>query len=272
MAANVKILATVPGMGGNRDMIEVRFLVNGNTVKYGLIYIGAYHDGWYKPDQVDTVVLPDLPEEWTWVCICAHHETGEPFVLNYHNNPPEREEVAVWHSTSFEYTDIEKIHQIRMDKQRKEDRMWIVQHPSMDKRCLMKIAEVPKLMDFVKRETDAYRVLEGSGIAPQFMGHVTEQGRVVGILVEWIEDAVKPELELDMEMVLDALSSLHERGIVHKDPHMGNFLIKDNRVYIIDFEYARQTSDPSEFDFEIDRVIGQSSLWDNSPSLDHDES
>ncbi|KAI0598084.1 kinase-like domain-containing protein [Biscogniauxia sp. FL1348] len=272
MAANIKILAAIPEGRTKANMVRVRFLVDGKTVKYGYISVCAFHEGWWKPDEVDNVVLPDLPKEWTWVCIVRHYKTGEPYVRSYHNRPPKCIEVDAWHSDVFEYAEIQKINLLQIERFRKEDRMWLVQHPTTDKQCLMKIAEVPKSTRDVKSETDIYRALEGSGIAPQFMGHVAEQGRVMGFLIEWIEGAAHPDMEHDMERVKDALKKLHALGIVHKDPHAGNFLVKDDRVYIIDFEHAHRTNNPDEFAKEMGRISGEHWLWQLSSTDDDDES
>ncbi|KAI5924345.1 hypothetical protein F4810DRAFT_709680 [Camillea tinctor] len=265
---HVEILAALPGYGEEGNMVRVRFLCDGTSVKYGLIYMDAFHEEWYRASRVNSVILPDLPEEWTWVCICLNKETGMPFVLNYHNDPIQCEDIAAWHPMAFEYTEIAKIEQIRVDRGRKEDRMWIVQHPSADKRCLMKIAEIPELMGHTKRETEIYKDLEGADIAPQFMGHVMEQGRIVGFLVEWIEDAEEPVLEFDTDLLADALSKLHARGILHKDIHAGNFLIKDNRAYIIDFEYSDWSNKDEDFDEEIDQIYESSRFWNFTPDND----
>jgi hypothetical protein len=38
--------------------------------------------------------------------------------------------------------------------------------------------EIPR----IERETSAYRLLDGSGLAPRFLGHIHENGRIVVFL------------------------------------------------------------------------------------------
>ena len=46
----------------------------------------------------------------------------------------------------------------------------------------------------------------------------------------------------DAEHVLDTLSALHSTGWVHRDPHLGNFLINDEGVVVLDCARARPSS------------------------------
>jgi hypothetical protein len=43
--------------------------------------------------------------------------------------------------------------------------------------------EIPR----IERETRAYQLLEGSGLSPRFLGHIHENGRIMGFLLEKVE-------------------------------------------------------------------------------------
>lgn len=42
-------------------------------------------------------------------------------------------------------------------------------------------------MSYYAAETTAYEWIHGTGIGPAFLGHITEAGRVIGFLMEYIE-------------------------------------------------------------------------------------
>ncbi|KFA65087.1 hypothetical protein S40285_03116 [Stachybotrys chlorohalonatus IBT 40285] len=51
-----------------------------------------------------------------------------------------------------------------------------------------KIASVEWELPPICRKTEAHEFLEGSGLAPQFLGHIHENGRIMGFLLEKIEE------------------------------------------------------------------------------------
>lgn len=80
--------------------------------------------------------------------------------------------------------------------------------------------------------------------APGFLGHLTEgkDGRVVGFVVEWIEDA-RSAGPGDFESCREALGRLHELGMKLGDINKHNFLVREGcDVVLIDFETAKKCS------------------------------
>lgn len=84
--------------------------------------------------------------------------------------------------------------------------------------------EIPR----TEQETRAYQLLEGSGLAPRFLGHIHENGRIMGLLLEKIEGRLASFQ--DLSICKTALEKLHELGLVHEDVNRYNFLVTEEGV------------------------------------------
>ncbi|KAF5963814.1 alpha-galactosidase A [Fusarium bulbicola] len=100
------------------------------------------------------------------------------------------------------------------------------------------------------RETWAYCVLTQSqqpdddpSIAPKFLGHLTENGRVMGFLMERLEGRFACSDDLaQCTALLRKLHGLGGMGLVHGDINRYNFIIEeshDRHVRLVDFEHAQ---------------------------------
>lgn len=96
--------------------------------------------------------------------------------------------------------------------------------------------EIPR----IERETRAYRLLEGSGLAPAFLGHVHENGRVIGHLLEKVKGS-SASIQ-DLRKCEAALEKLHKLGLTHGDPNRFNFLVEANEAKLVDFERTQENS------------------------------
>lgn len=74
-----------------------------------------------------------------------------------------------------------------------------------------------------EEESRIYERIDRQGIGPQFLGHLTEEGRVTGLVIEYIKDARHTSPE-DVEECRDALQKLHGLGILHNDVNRHDFL------------------------------------------------
>lgn len=98
----------------------------------------------------------------------------------------------------------------------------------------------------IEKEMMAYRACDGKGLTPKFLGHVAEEDRVVGMLIEYIQDAHKPSNDEEKEMCRKTLARFHRLTGWHRNPlanHKDNFLIKDDCAYIIDLSMAYTPAD-----------------------------
>ncbi|KAI8628419.1 hypothetical protein F5Y19DRAFT_138077 [Xylariaceae sp. FL1651] len=109
-----------------------------------------------------------------------------------------------------------------------------------------KFAEFPWQTSMIEMGTTAYSWINGHAIAPQFLGHVTEAGRVIGFLLEYIPGHTA-EVE-DLEKCQRSLKSLHALGIKHCDVNKHNFLIRGGKgeAGLIDFEATVRCQDEKE--------------------------
>lgn len=161
-------------------------------------------------------------------------------------------EVTPWHPRTIEYSDLVKVATIQ------DGRLEVVQHPDLGTEpVLVKRAALPEYIDSISRETAFYRLLDGLGVTPMFLGHVTDAGRITGFLSEYVqqqreEDEKRHGREGGTEACLCALRRMHARGIAHMDAHGGNCLVRgDGSAALVDFELAEETSSGEEFERDL---------------------
>ncbi|KAI0432583.1 hypothetical protein F5Y09DRAFT_301274 [Xylaria sp. FL1042] len=112
-------------------------------------------------------------------------------------------------------------------------------------------------VQYMEAETRMYQVLEGQGIAPEFLGHVHEAGRVIGFLLEKVVDGRNAESS-DLEVCKATLRRFHALGFVHGDCNKYNFIIRpDGRAVLIDFDHSKPCTDPVLMEAEIASLEGQ---------------
>ena len=113
-----------------------------------------------------------------------------------------------------------------------------------------KFARLAWEIDAPENECAAYQWIEGPGIGPKFLGHLIEEGRVIGFLMEMITNARHASPD-DLGLCRKSLSKLHKLGIVHGDVNKHNFLIGDAHATLVDFECARKCEDKRAFKEEL---------------------
>ncbi|KAL1897963.1 hypothetical protein Sste5346_003815 [Sporothrix stenoceras] len=116
---------------------------------------------------------------------------------------------------------------------------------------------------YYEGETFAYQWLQGTGMSPKFLSHVTEDGRIIGFAIEYIEGARTAGPE-DFPACQKALAKLHALGIRHGDINRHNFLIResDGTAVLIDFEAAHKPATAEELKAEAELL--KSKLEDES--------
>ena len=105
-----------------------------------------------------------------------------------------------------------------------------------------KFARFPWEIRYIENETTAYQWISGHNIGPQFLGHLTEEGRVIGLLMEHIPNARHASIQ-DFEICGQVLSRLHDLGVRHGDTNQSNFLVRDSKATLIDFDTAQKCDD-----------------------------
>lgn len=166
--------------------------------------------------------------------------------------------ITPWHPRTIEYSDLTKIATIQ------EGRLEIVHHPALGTQpVLVKKAALPEYIGSIARETEFYRLLDGLGVTPLFLGHVVEAGVVTGFIAEYVDQPQEEMQHMEdrerslswsrgTEACLSALRRMHEKRIAHGDAHCGNCLVRgDGSAVIVDFELAEQNAPPEEIERDL---------------------
>lgn len=139
----------------------------------------------------------------------------------------------------------------------RSDGLRIVTHPCMgDRAVLMKIAPStldPSCLEGIATESQVYQAMDGRALTPVFLGHVVENGRVVGFVLEYIDDGHEPASAADVRACEKVLNDFHRAGYLHGDLSEDNFIVRaDGTAVILDFEYSSQCSSQEELAEEAD--------------------
>ncbi|KAK6496140.1 hypothetical protein TWF481_002164 [Arthrobotrys musiformis] len=143
----------------------------------------------------------------------------------------------IWHEKSFDYLSLQM-------KKRLGANVHLVTAPHVhpeNRDVIAKFARFPWEVERYALETKSYEWIKGHGIGPQFLGHLTEDGRVIGFLMEKLEG--RHATIADLPACKEVVGRLHALGILHGDLNKHNFLITGKDARIIDFETAKLSSD-----------------------------
>ncbi|KAI9923381.1 hypothetical protein MW887_009931 [Aspergillus wentii] len=203
------------------DQSFFSLLVDGQAIKYITIEPGTYSadDMCFGPSLIS--ILPNLPPgDWN-DGLNKNGNDGQPQFAHARRTifPGVKN---TWHGTYVDYVDI-----------------------VVGKKLPMGIYEIAKFARFdweiryIENETVAYQWIDGHGIGPKFLGHLTEDGRVIGFLLERITNA-RHACPQDLESCQQVLSRLHDLGVLHGDTNRFNFLIHNSKFTLMDFDSAQK--------------------------------
>lgn len=228
------------------DQSFFRLLVGNRHIKYVTINPGLYNveDMCFGPSLV--TLLPKLPAgDWNDALVAKNEVNGQPYFAHaIRTNFPGVKNT--WHKTSVDYMDIVVGEKLRTG-------IYEVKCPLFDEVIVAKFARFEWEIPYLESETTAYQWIDGYGIGPQFLGHLTEEGRVIGFLMERIKNARHAGPQ-DLEPCRQALSRLHRLGVHHGDTNRFNFLICDSRAILIDFDSARKCDDQDALLEELEKL------------------
>ncbi|KAI0104690.1 hypothetical protein GGR51DRAFT_572639 [Nemania sp. FL0031] len=246
-----------------RNVTDFRVIVNQGTPKREVKYISVSPDvrrfavRKSRYSDVSAIKMPVLPAgDWKTADIALRPD-GKKIIVAATNCESHPSVSETWHPSSFDFLDLEIL-----DMPHSTDRVKLVSHPRLDTPghlAVMKYSPFPDGIIKIDVETEMYRSLDKDSIAPKFLGHVKEENRVIGFLVEYIDGARFVDSDGDFsDLALNecrkALKNLHELGISHRDSHPGNCLLReDGTAVLVDFELATQSSNTRDFerDFEL---------------------
>jgi predicted Ser/Thr protein kinase len=193
-------------------------------------------------------LLPPLPYDdssWTTAHI-FRSASGE--LLSSLSRSQLKGVTALWHPSMIDFRQLERIESLAPLTQ---ECKWLSRVPPDDSNITMiaKMARFEWEIPYIQRETEIYSLLEGTEIAPQFLGHIHEQGRIIGILLEKVNG--RPAGIEDLQICSSALNRLHGLGISHGDCNRYNFIVGvDAKVTLVDFE--KSTVGASEDSMQVE--------------------
>ena len=116
-----------------------------------------------------------------------------------------------------------------------------------DRELAMKKFKKTKSIDCIHREADFQKRASKHGITP-VIHEVDEFGRsiVMDKLDENLPDHIRKAGSLSPDLqkqIINIIKKLDDIGIFHADPNPFNFMIKNGKVFIIDFGFAKDIDD-----------------------------
>ena len=228
------------------DESEFRILVDGKFVKYLTIDAGLYNadDMCFGPSLIS--IIPPLPTgDWNTGRISRNGSDGQP-----HFSEVTKVQLPsishLWHPLQIDHLDLCMGQQLRSN-------VYEATTPHFDLPIVVKFARFPFEIPYLNSETSAYQWIQSHQIGPQFLAHLTEEGRVIGFAMERIINFrhARPD---DLALCQQALSKLHHLSIKHGDINKHNFLIHDDRATLIDFDSALQCDNMKVLEEEFRRL------------------
>lgn len=240
---------------------DFRFLVDNQFVKYITISGGIFEppDMSFEPDLVPQLP-PFPPGDWNTARISADAVTGLPcFEATEKKLLPGI--TNIWHDVRIDYMEL------HMGRRLKSNVYEATCARFGSETVVAKFARFPWEISHVAAETTAYEWIEGHDIGPAFLGHLTEEGRVIGFVMarvggggsggEGDEPGFRHAQEDDLALCKASLERLHALGIRHGDTNKHNFLVHDGRVTMIDFDAAFRPASARELEQEMQGLLNQ---------------
>jgi hypothetical protein len=121
--------------------------------------------------------------------------------------------------------------------------------------AVAKIARFEFEIQYIEQESATYRAIDGHNIGPRVLGHLTENDRVMGILLEYIP--ARPGLSSDLKVCLKTLQRLHEFKILLNDTNKFNFLVSidGQRALVCDFSNSTLDADDERLKCEEEDLV-----------------
>lgn len=217
------------------DQSFFRLLIDGRDIKYVTVEPGLYttEDMCFGPSLVS--LLPDLPSgDWNDGVVARNAINGQPHFERVSRTafPGISHQ---WHGTYVDYLDVTVGRKLRTG-------IYEVTCPQFDTLVVAKFARFEWEIGYLENETIPYEWIDGHEVGPRFLGHLTEDGRVIGFLMERVTGARHANPD-DLAVCQKSLRQLHELKIHHGDTNRFNFHVCDTKAVLIDFDSARKCDD-----------------------------
>ena len=166
----------------------------------------------------------------------------------------------LWHAKSFDYLTLKLGERLRSN-------VYTATSPQFEKPIIAKFARFPWEIGYYTAETQASSWIDGHHIGPDFLGYLTEEGRVIGFLLEYIEGHRHASIS-DLPACKVIVRRLHAMGILHRDLNKHNFLISDRHprggrggggAVLINFETAEWSGNREAMEKELEGQLSDES-------------
>jgi hypothetical protein len=191
-----------------------RMLVDKEHFKYITIDPGIYEiDDLCFPPILLEKLPPFPPGDWNYGRISQTVENPTPFFAET-SRKTFPSITPLWHPKSYEYLSFKIGERLRAN-------VYIASSPEFEKPIIAKFARFHWEIGYYIAETQVYSWIDGQNIGPEFLGHLTEDGRVIGFLIEYVEGHHATISDLPACKV--TVGRLHGLGILHRDLNKHNF-------------------------------------------------
>ncbi|KAK2015964.1 hypothetical protein LZ32DRAFT_113856 [Colletotrichum eremochloae] len=231
------------------DSFESEYRIRvGNQVKYLFISPGTFDR------DILSFPLQSLPplsynEEWTVAKISRDKTSGD--LKTCLSNRTLAGVKCQWHSTKVDCLELERTKQLTA-MVFEASQSTLPMNGRSQTTVIAKIARFEWEMPRIEQETRAYQLLEGCQLAPRFLAHVHENGRIVGFLLEKIEGR-SASLQ-DLSICETALGKFHKLGLLHGDVNRYNFIVTEEGAKLIDFERCQENASSESMSEELRKL------------------
>ncbi|KAF1983435.1 hypothetical protein K402DRAFT_338380 [Aulographum hederae CBS 113979] len=235
MSARPTVSILPPSEDAHNNCGELRLLIHEKQVKY-LFVDSTFCEAKNVRFGEDVLrLLPPMPPgDWNWGSVTYNRLTKKSNLAVRKKFFPRVHHV--WHYLSINHLEFEIVEMIKSN-------VWVVTAPRFPEPVILKITKNnDQGITAIDKETEAYSWIEGSGVGPKFLGHVHEEGRVIGFVIEKVE-GIHPYMNQHSEQTRAAMGKLHALGVRHCDLNACNVLVREDKAVIIDFETANKTND-----------------------------
>ncbi|KAG9251496.1 alpha-galactosidase A [Emericellopsis atlantica] len=210
----------------------------GRRVHYLTISSGVFDDDTMCRPYLLIPRLPNLPDSpWTTMTISRDEDGSLTSIIS---TDPLPEIQTTWHELHVDVLSLERTRRFRSG-------VHEVQYDGAP--AIAKIACFKWDIARIERETWAYSIMarhhgqhpNESPIAPKFLGHLTENGRTMGFLLQKVHG--RSACVDDLTNCEALLRRLYRLGLIHGDVNRHNFLVDSvsgSGMRLVDFEHAEE--------------------------------
>lgn len=158
----------------------------------------------------------------------------------------------IWHPRTVEYVDLLAVDMSQSSNEmlrQPRSNVVAVKSPLFPVPVVAKFAVWPETIKDIDKESKGYLLVNSHNIGPKVLGHITEEGRVIGLVLERLDG--HPATLEHLAACKEALGKLHDLGLQHGNLWCKSFVVKDGKATIVDFEEVRPLWDECRLALEM---------------------